>query len=112
MQDSSKLKDYLINNERLTEEEFLQAEDYALTRKISLEQSLVFLDLLNYSALGAALADLSNMVYHPLLDSAPPDAAKSHVPAKFADQWKIFPINYDSKKNLRPGSGVSASRPE
>ncbi len=100
MQESSKLKDYLVNNGRLTEEEFLQAEDYALTRKISIEQSLVFLDLLNYSALGSALAALSNMVYHPLLDSAPPDAAKSHVSAKFADQWNIFPINYDSKKNL------------
>jgi len=100
MQESSRLKDYLVNNGSLTEEEFLQAEDYALTRKISLEQSLIFLNLLNYSALGSALAEISNMVYHPLLDFAPPDSAKSHVPAKFADQWKIFPINYDSEKNL------------
>jgi len=100
MQESSKLKDYLVNTGSLTEEEFLQAEDYAPTRKISLEQSLIFLNLLNFSALGSALADLSNMVYHPLLDSAPPDSAKSYVPVKFADQWKIFPVNYDSKKNL------------
>jgi len=100
MQESSKLKDYLVNTGSLTEEEFLQAEDYAPTRKISLEQSLIFLNLLNFSALGSALADLSNMVYHPLLDSAPPDSAKSYVPVKFADQWKIFPVNYDSKNNL------------
>ena len=100
MQESSKLKDYLVNNGSLTEEDFLQAEDYALTRKISLEQSLIFLNLLNFSVLGSALAKLSNMVYHPLLDSAPPDSAKSHVPVKFADQWKIFPVKYDSKKAL------------
>jgi DNA-binding response OmpR family regulator len=100
MQESSKLKDYLVNNGNLSEEEFLQAEDYALTRNISLEQSLIFLDLLNFSALGSALAELSNMVYHPLLNSAPPDSAKSQVPVKFADQWKIFPVNYDSKKAL------------
>ena len=100
MQESSKLKDYLVNNGNLSEEEFLQAEDYALTRKISLEQSLIFLNLLNFSALGSAMAELSNMVYQPLLNAAPPDSAKSHVPVKFADQWKIFPVNYDSKKAL------------
>ena len=100
MQESSKLRDYLLNNGSLTEEEFLQAEDYALTRKISLEKSLIFLNLLNFSALGSALAKLSKMAYHPLLDAAPPDSAKSHVPVKLADRWKIFPVNYDSKKNL------------
>jgi CheY-like chemotaxis protein len=100
MQESTELKDYLVNNGILSEEEYLQAEDYALTRKISLEQSLIFLNLLNFSVLGSALAELSNMVYHPLLNSPPPDSAKSHVPVKFADQWKIFPVNYDSKKDL------------
>ena len=100
MQESSKLRDYLLNNGSLTEEEFLQAEDYALTRKISLEKSLIFLNLLNFSALGSALAKLSKMAYHPLLDAAPPDSAKSHVPVKLADRWKIFPVNYDSKKTL------------
>jgi DNA-binding response OmpR family regulator len=100
MQESSKLKDYLVKNGSLTDEEFLQAEDYALTRKISIEQSLIFLNLLNFSALGSALAELSNMAYHPLLDSAPPDSAKLQVPVKFADRWKIFPVNYDSKKAL------------
>ncbi len=100
MQENSKLKDYLLNNGRLSEEDFLQAEDYALTRSISLEQSLIFLNLLSFSALGNVLAEMANMVYHPLLKSAPPDSAKSHIPLKFADQWKIFPINYDSEKAL------------
>jgi len=100
MQENSELKDYLVNNGSLTEEEFLQAEDYALTRKISLEQSLIFLNLLHFSQLGSTLAELSNMVYHPLLESAPPDSAKSHVPVKFADKWRVFPVDYDSEKNL------------
>ncbi|MGD8291099.1 MAG: response regulator [Desulfobacterales bacterium] len=100
MQENSKLKDYLLNNGTLSEEEFLQAEDYALTRSISLEQSLIFLNLLSFSALGHALAEIANMVYHPLLNSAPSDSAISHLPLKFADQWKIFPISYDSEKAL------------
>ncbi len=100
MQENSELKDYLVNNGSLTEEEFLQAEDYALTRKISLEQSLIFLNLLHFSQLGSTLAELSNMVYHPLLESAPPDSAKSHVPVKFADKWRVFPVDYDLGKNL------------
>jgi DNA-binding response OmpR family regulator len=100
MQENTKLKDYLINNEVLSEEDFLQAEDYALTRSISLEQSLIFLNLLSFSALGNALSEIDNMVYHSLLNSAPPDSAKSHIPLKLADQWKIFPISFDSKKAL------------
>jgi len=100
MQENSELKDYLIKNGSLTEEEFLQAEDYALTRNISIEQSLIFLNMLNFSELGSTLAELSSMVYHPLLGSAPPDSAKSHVPVKFADKWRVFPVHYDSGKNL------------
>ena len=100
MQKTSKLKDYLVKRGNISKDEFLQAEDYALTRKISLEQSLIFLDLLDYSALGIALAQINDMVYRPLLGSAPPESAKSYVPAKFADQWKIFPVNYDSEKSL------------
>jgi CheY-like chemotaxis protein len=100
MQESSKLKDYLVTRGSITEEEFLQAEDYSLTRKISIEQSLIFLNLLNFPVLGSALAKLSNRAYHPLLNSAPPDLAKEHVPVKFADQWKIFPVNYDAKNCL------------
>ena len=100
MQESSKLKDYLVKRGNISKDEFLQAEDYALTRKISLEQSLIFLNLVDYSALGIALAEINNLVYRPLLNSAPPDSAKSRVPAKFADQWKIFPVNYDSEKAL------------
>jgi len=100
MQENSELKDYLINTGSLTEEEFLQAEDYALTRNISIEQSLIFLNLLNFSELGSTLAGLSNRVYHPLLESAPPDSAKSHVPVKFADKWRVFPVDYDSEKKL------------
>lgn len=100
MQESSKLKDYLIHHGNLSEEEYLQAEDYALTRKISIEQSLVFLNLLSYSELGCALAEIYNMAYHPLLNSVPPDSAKSYVPFNYADKWKIFPVSYDSKKVL------------
>lgn len=100
MEEISKLKEYLIKQGNLSEEEYLQAEDYALTRKISLERSLVFLNLLNYSELGCALAELSAKVYHPLLGSAPPDAAKSYVPVKYADKWKIFPVNFNSKEAL------------
>jgi len=99
MEQCLNLKDYLVDSGSLTEDEFLQAEDYAFTRKITIERSLVFLNLLSYETLGDARAELTGKAYHPLLNSPPPDSAKSQIPVKFADQWKIFPINYDSKKN-------------
>ena len=96
MQESAKLKEHLVKNGILTGDEFLQAEDYALTRKISIETALIFLNQIDYSALGVALAELSDTVYHPLIDSAPPDSAKSLVPVKLADRWKIFPVKHDA----------------
>ena len=99
MQESAKLKEHLVNNGILTGEEFLQAEDYALTRKISIEKALIFLNQIDYSALGIALAELSDTVYHPLLDSVPADSAKSMVPVKLADRWKIFPVKHDAENS-------------
>lgn len=107
--DTSRLKSHLLSSGRLTEEEILRAEDYALTRKISMEESLLFLNLLDYTYLGQNLADIYEKFYHPLLAEAPPDPAKAMVPLKFAERWKIFPVTYNPEKNVLT---LAAANPE
>ncbi len=96
----SKLKRHLVGSGRLTEDQFLQAEDYALTRKISIEEAVLFLNLIDYTGLGQSLAKIYGKPYRPLLADPPLDSAKSVVPLKFAQRWTIFPVAYDSEKNF------------
>ena len=95
MHEGSKLKAHLIDHGRVTPEDFFQAEDYALTRHIPVESSLLFLNLLDYEGLGRALAELHGRPYRSLLHEPPPDSAKSRVPLKFAARWHIFPVAYE-----------------
>lgn len=99
-EDISRLKSHLLGSGRLTEEQFLQAEDYALTRKISIEEAVLFLNLIDYTGLGQSLAKIYGKPYRPLLTDPPLDSAKSVVPLKFAERWTIFPVAYDPEKNF------------
>ena len=90
----STLKSQLLGNGRLTEDQFLQAEDYALTRKISIQEAVLFLNLIDYTGLGQSLAKIYGKPYRPLLNDPPLDAAKGVVPLKFAERCTIFPVAY------------------
>jgi DNA-binding response OmpR family regulator len=89
-----------MSNGQLNEEQIRQAEDYATTRGISVDEALVFLNMLDYETLGAGLAKILGKPYQALLINPPPDSAKARVPLKFAERWKIFPIDYDPAKNI------------
>lgn len=96
----SRLKSHLLDSGRLTEDQFLQAEDYALTRKISIEEAVLFLNHTDYTGLGQSLAKIYEKPYRPLLNDPPLDSAKSVVPLKFAERLTIFPVAYDPEKNF------------
>ncbi|UCF83636.1 MAG: response regulator [Desulfobacteraceae bacterium] len=89
-----------MSNGQLNEEQIRQAEDYAMTRGISIDEALVFLNMLDYETLGTGLAKILGKPYQALLTNPPPDSAKAKVPLKFAERWKIFPIDYDQEKNI------------
>ena len=100
MTDTAALKSYLVEKAGLRPEQIAQAEDYALTRNISLEEALVFLEIIDYSVLGKRLADLHGRPYVPLLDREPSKTAKARVSLKMAAKLRIFPVKYDSEKNV------------
>jgi DNA-binding response OmpR family regulator len=100
MTEAAALKSYLIEKSGLRPEQIAQAEDYALTRNISLEEALVFLELIDYSVLGKRLAAIHGKPYVSLLDREPPKTAKARVSLKMAAKLRIFPVKYDPVKNL------------
>jgi CheY-like chemotaxis protein len=100
MVDLLRLKNHLLDRGILTEDQILQAEDYALTRKIPVEEAIVFLDMMDYQSLGRSLAEIYGKPYRCLLTSPPPEDAKKKVPLKFAERWKVFPVAYRSEKHL------------
>jgi DNA-binding response OmpR family regulator len=94
------LSRYLIEKSGLRAEQIAQAQDYALTRNISLEEALVFLELIDYSVLGKRLAAIHGKPYVALLDREPPKTAKARVSLKMAAKLRVFPVKYDSEKNV------------
>jgi DNA-binding response OmpR family regulator len=100
MTELAALKSFLIEKSGLRPEQIAQAEDYALTRNISLEEALVFLELIDYSVLGKRLAAIHGKPYVALLDREPPKTAKARVSLKMAAKLRIFPVKYDSEKNV------------
>jgi DNA-binding response OmpR family regulator len=100
MTELAALKSFLIEKSGLRPEQIAQAEDYALTRNISLEEALVFLELIDYSVLGKRLAAIYGKPYVALLDREPPKTAKARVSLKMAAKLRIFPVKYDSEKNV------------
>lgn len=100
MADIARLKQYLIGQGHLRDEQFVQAEDYALTRGIPLDESLLFLNLADYQVLGRALAEISGFPYIPLLGASLPKAARDKVPLPLAQRWDIFPVSYRPDTNI------------
>jgi len=100
MTDPTALKRYLIEKKGLEAEQIVQAEDYALTRKISLQEALIFLELIDYSGLGKCVAALHGKPYVSLLDRVPSRTAMARVPVKIAESLGVFPVKYDHSKDV------------
>ncbi len=99
MTEHSKLKNHLVQSGRLSEEKIFQAEDYALTRKIGLDEALVFLNMLDYQELGTCLSELYSKPYQAVLATPPPEEAKAKVPMKFAESLGVFPVMFQPDGN-------------
>jgi len=97
--DTSVLKNHLINSKRLTEEVIARAEDYALTTNMTLDEAIVFLKLMNYSALGQCLAEIFQKPYIALLGKAPSDIARTKVSQNAAEALHVFPLTFDVVSN-------------
>ena len=96
----ARLKKHLIQSGKISPQGIMKAEDYAMTAGVSLEEALVFLELMSPGELGEALSELYNLPYHPLLDFSPPDRLKKIVPLEVAEKWRVFPINFDESEDL------------
>jgi DNA-binding response OmpR family regulator len=97
----SKLTKCLLERTDFNEFQLLQAEDYALTRRISLEEALLFLEYVDVRQMGQCLSILHQRPYLPLLDDpAAAGCAKSLVPLALAQRYGVFPVRYDEDKHL------------
>ncbi len=109
---TSTLEEYFVNKKLLDKEEIFQAQDYALTRDISVEEALLFLEMVDYNELGKYLATVFKVPYIPLLRKEPSETAKSLIPLKLADRFKIFPVKYDPKKRELVLAVVDPTQPQ
>ncbi len=92
---NQELKKRILETGRLTQEQLAQAEDYALTMNLPLDESIVFLQLMDYSELGELLEKIYNTPYSPLLEKRPSEELKKIIPLSLAEKFTIFPVQYD-----------------
>ncbi len=100
MSSDSQLKRHLLNTGKISKTDLMKAEDYALTTGISLEDALVFLELMEYETVGESLGEIYGLPYHSLLKTPPPMKAKDLVPLDLAKKWLVFPVDYDEKNRV------------
>ena len=100
MTEPAALKRHLLENLHLQAEQVAKAEDYALTRNISLQEALIFLELVDYNELGKCVAAIHGKRYVALLGREPSRTAKAKVSLRLAEKLKVFPVKYDPQKNL------------
>ena len=96
MDRNEKLKRYLLDTGRLAQDQVARAEDYALTMNLSLDESIAFLQLMDYSALGKSWEEIYGIPYQPLLESPCSHEAKQAIPLSLAERLMVFPIGFDS----------------
>jgi len=96
----AKLKKILAQTGKLKRKEITQAEDYALTRGIPLEEALSFLDFIDVKTLGKCLSEYYKMPYFPLLETMPSQELKRQVPLTIAEKCEIFPVNCSTDENI------------
>jgi CheY-like chemotaxis protein len=95
----SKLTKCLLERTDINEFQLLQAEDYALTSRISLEEALLFLEYVDIQQMGQSLSILHKKPYLPLLENPSSNDARSHVPLDLAQRYRAFPIRFDAERS-------------
>jgi hypothetical protein len=96
----SKLTKCLLERSDINEFQLLQAEDYSLTRGISLEEALLFLEYVDLRKVGECLSIVHGLRYIPLLDTPAVEGAVNLVPLDLAQRHAVFPAHFDSRKNM------------
>ncbi|MFW6324911.1 MAG: DUF4388 domain-containing protein [Desulfovibrionales bacterium] len=99
MSSISKLTRCLLQRAEINEFQLLQAEDYALTRDIPLEDALLFLEYVDFAKIGECLSLVYEKPYLSLLRIPPVDAAKQIVPLELAKRYTMYPARFDAQKN-------------
>jgi DNA-binding response OmpR family regulator len=112
MMDTSILKSHLIDSKCLTEDALARAEDYALTANMTLDEAIVFLKLMNYSALGQCLSEIYQKPYIALLGKGPLDIARTKVSQNTAEALHVFPLTFDARANTLTLAVDDPSDPE
>ena len=97
---SPQLRSRLVYSKVVTEEQMAAAEQFASRDSIPLDQALVTLQFAGYGQIGRSLSELSDMPYHPLLDSAIPPEVAGMVGPKWALRWGLCPLSYDPASQL------------
>jgi DNA-binding response OmpR family regulator len=96
----SKLTKCLLERSDINEFQLLQAEDYSLTRGISLEEALLFLEYVDLRKVGECLSIVHGLRYIPLLDTPSVEGPGKLVPLDMAQRHAVFPAHFDSRKNM------------
>ncbi len=96
----ARLKKHLVQSGKVSRQEILKAEDYAMTAGISLEEALLFLEILTPEDLGATLSGVYDLPYRPLLKRELPERIKKFIPAEVAEKWGVFPVDFDEREDL------------
>ena len=94
------LKQYLVSNQRLTEQHVSAIIDYSLDQRISFEEALVNLKFLTHEQLGVSLSEIYRMPYFPLLEKPPSPFCKKMLPLKLTEKWRIFPVGFNAQDDL------------
>ena len=100
MGDTPAMKNTLLQQAVISEEHYSQAEDYALTRGISLEDALLFLEFVDFEGLGRCLSTIYGKPYFPLLEKRPSSEVLDLVPLDAAERLQVFPVGLDAKQQL------------
>ncbi|MFW6357427.1 MAG: DUF4388 domain-containing protein [bacterium] len=91
----SKLTKCLLQRADINEFQLLQAEDYALTRKIPLEDALLFLEYVDFSKIGECLSLIHEKPYIPLVQIPLDQEIKQIVPVDLAQRYTLYPTRFD-----------------
>lgn len=91
------IKEHILRTGLLSQEQVARAEDYAITMKLPLDESIIFLQLMDLHTMGKVCEEVYGIPYKPLLNGAPPDEAMKAIPVSIAEKLTIFPVDFDAE---------------
>jgi len=93
-----RLENLIRRNHCVDETALGMALDHYHAKGIALADALVHSGVLDYGHVGALLSELHGLPYHPLLGRPPSTEAKDLVSLEIAENWKIFPLEFNAQR--------------